>query len=485
MLSVYHILRNYSRVSSKFNNNEIFFKITRVLLIGHKSVFNEKVLLFSANRALFLDINFILCNNKYCTVFTKYVSDTDFWNANSRCILLSLSRMQSTEGMIFMKNNLTEKRRSFIINITYFSIILLLVFVFFKYALVWLMPFVIGFILASIANPIVTRITDRTKINRKLCAFWVMLLEYIIIFVLFWLVMAKIISSAESVFSNLPMYFDENIVPIWENLTETFSDISKRWPPELAQHFSAFTSGGFESLREFISNISEHFITSVADMTSEIPFIFLSVIFTILSSFFISMDYDKIKEFVRKILPQKATDIISDTKLQLGKTLWGYAKAYGIIMLITFTELLIGLAVLDIENFLGIAAIIAVFDILPVLGTGGILIPWSIYNFVTADYFLGFGLLILYVVTLVVRNFIEPKIIGIHLGLHPLVTIIALYVGYRLSGVLGMLALPVAITIILALNDKGKLKVWPLTKLYPEKYTNDAENTAVTTEDSE
>lgn len=362
-----------------------------------------------------------------------------------------------------MPKSSSEKRWTFIVNITYFSIIIGLIYLFFKYALMWLMPFVIGFILASAANPIVTRITDKVRINRKLCAFLVILLEYLLIGAFFWIVIAKVISSAQSVFTDLPVIFDNDIVPMWDKIYGSFIDTIQDWPPEVMQHVSSFTSGAFESLRELISGVSEHFLSFLADSTAQIPFLFLSVIFTVLASFFISMDYEKIKTFVKKILPHKVSDVISDTKLQLGRTLLNYAKAYGIIMLITFVELLIGLAILGVDNILGISAIIAVFDILPVLGTGGILIPWSLFQLITGNYFMGIGLLVLYLITVIVRNFIEPKIIGMHLGLHPLVTLIAIYVGYQILGVLGMIILPVCITILLALNNTGRLKIWPLT----------------------
>ena len=112
------------------------------------------------------------------------------------------------------------------------------------------------------------------------------------------------------------------------------------------------------------------------------------------------------------------------------------------------------------ENAIGIAAIIALADILPVIGSGGVLIPWAIIALFTQNYFLALGLLLLYVVILVVRNFAEPKIVGDQLGLNPLVTLIAIYLGYLSMGVLGMIALPVITNILVGLQRTGKIKLW-------------------------
>ncbi len=360
--------------------------------------------------------------------------------------------------MVKMPKNRLESRRSFIINMTYFAIIAALVLLFFRYVVGWLLPFIVGFLLAASVNPIVAKVTNKTKINRKICGFVILLLEYVVLALLFWYLGTKILNSAQVVFTSLPKYFDDNIVPMWNNIKDSINRMTKDLPPETLEQLSAVTDGAFGGLRDLFSQLSERVVGFVAETTGKLPYYFLNVIFTILSSFFICMEYDKIKEFVKKLLPHRIVDLISDTKLQLGKTLLKYAKAYGIILVMTFTELLIGLSLLDVENALGIAAIIAVFDILPVLGTGGIMIPWAIFSFSAGNNFLGVGLLVVYLITIIIRNFTEPKIIGMQLGLHPLVTLVTIYVGYKIYGIMGMIGLPVFVTILIALHKTGRLK---------------------------
>jgi predicted PurR-regulated permease PerM len=135
-------------------------------------------------------------------------------------------------------------------------------------------------------------------------------------------------------------------------------------------------------------------------------------------------------------------------------------KSYMIIMIITFFELFAGLSILKVNYALPIAAIVAFLDILPVLGTGGIIIPWSIVELILKNYFLGFGLLILYVAVTVIRNVLEPRIIGHQIGLHPIITITAMYAGLRLFGFGGLFLAPVVVITVKYLNDTGKINLF-------------------------
>jgi predicted PurR-regulated permease PerM len=129
-------------------------------------------------------------------------------------------------------------------------------------------------------------------------------------------------------------------------------------------------------------------------------------------------------------------------------------------MMITFVELFIILSILRVNYALPIAAIIAVLDILPVIGTGGIVIPWAIVELILKNYFLGVGLFILYFVVLVVRHIIEPRIVGRQIGLHPIITITAMYAGLRLFSVAGLLMGPVVAITVKYLNDEGKINLF-------------------------
>lgn len=359
-----------------------------------------------------------------------------------------------------MPNEKIEKRREFIINTAYFALIAVIVFLCFKYVFKWIMPFFIGFLLAFAARPAVKGLSKLTRMNKKLAGVLVILLEYAVIALLVWGVGSKIGSSLMDLFTNLPKYYDTNLLPFFNSVIETLEDMAARISPETLQQIYAVIENAAGSIRDFVLSFSSNMLSGLAGITTKIPFFFISFVFTILASIFISMDYKSVMDFIKNQLPPKARAVLGDAKIHIGRTVLGYLRAYTIIWVITFTELSIGLSILKIENAIGIAALIAVADILPIIGTGGILIPWAIVALITANYFLAIGLFVLYVIVLAVRNFTEPKIIGDQLGLNPLVTLLAIYVGYRLMGFLGMIVLPVVTNILVGLQKSGKIKLW-------------------------
>ncbi|GAA0680840.1 hypothetical protein GCM10008903_11340 [Clostridium cadaveris] len=129
-------------------------------------------------------------------------------------------------------------------------------------------------------------------------------------------------------------------------------------------------------------------------------------------------------------------------------------------MALTFLELSLGFFILRIENGVTIAAIIALLDILPILGTGGILIPWVIIELIRGNVYLALGLATLYMLITVVRNILEPKIVGAQVGMHPIVMLICMFVGVKVFGFIGLFILPAIAIIIKNLNDSGKIHLF-------------------------
>ncbi|MBR6609197.1 MAG: AI-2E family transporter, partial [Oscillospiraceae bacterium] len=137
-----------------------------------------------------------------------------------------------------------------------------------------------------------------------------------------------------------------------------------------------------------------------------------------------------------------------------------YIKSYSLILFITFAEIAAGLWLLGVKRAVLIAMLIAVFDILPAVGTGGIIIPWGIISIALGDVFMGIGLLALYLIVTVVRNTLEPKIVGEQVGLHPVATLMAMFLGSKIMGIIGLFGFPIALVILTKLNDSGKIKLF-------------------------
>ena len=156
----------------------------------------------------------------------------------------------------------------------------------------------------------------------------------------------------------------------------------------------------------------------------------------------------------------KTKEVFIQIKEYVVGTLWVCIRSYALIMSITFVELSILLTLVGVNHPVLVAFGTACFDILPVLGTGGIMIPWALITLLQGNLFLGLKLLGVYVIVTVVRNIIEPKIVGSQLGLHPVVTLCSMFVGVQLFGVIGLFGFPIGLSLLRYLNDHGVIKIF-------------------------
>ena len=218
-----------------------------------------------------------------------------------------------------------------------------------------------------------------------------------------------------------------------------------------------------------LSSITEKLSSGVSGVYSAlkgVPSIVIGLVIGIVAWILFTKDYDYIVGFIKRQLPEGKKNLLSELKQLFSKTVLTMFKAYGIIMLITFSELLIGFTVLRalgiMQNnyFVLIAALIAVFDILPVAGSGGILIPWAVFSLVSGNAKQAIGLIAIYVLITVIRQYIEPKIVGTTLGVHPIITLMGLYFGLKMFGFIGMFLVPLVIMTLKAFNDAGRISLW-------------------------
>jgi sporulation integral membrane protein YtvI len=213
-------------------------------------------------------------------------------------------------------------------------------------------------------------------------------------------------------------------------------------------------------LSQFGSNIVEQIPSFIGSMVVTIPQGLVFTLITIVATFYISLDYKRINEFIAIQIPPKVRNVIIDIKSKFFSAIYKYLRAYSIIVLITYSELTVGFLIIGINYAFIIAALTALLDILPVVGTGTVLIPWGIIGIIQKDYFTGFAMLILYGTITIIRNIIEAKIVGTSIGLYPVVTLMAMYAGFRILGLGGMFLLPIVILILKNLNDEGKIRLW-------------------------
>lgn len=370
----------------------------------------------------------------------------------------SLLHLKMKEWIMDLKK--AAKRKTFIINIMYLALVLFLAFLVLEYVIRWVMPFLLGFIISLIFLPLIRFLSRKTKINKRVCAFFVILLGYVLMGFLVWLLGNALFQNIKEFCLNLPEFYTQEIAPFLGMANQGLLDFAKRFSPEIAQQVGETLTEMLNGLQSSLIDLSTTVLSSLASASTKLPLMLISLIFTILSSLFIGMDYDNFMDFIKRQIPEKNKAMLNDIRSYLGKTLVSYLRAYLILMAITFIELSVGFLALRIHNPFGIAAIIAIADALPVLGTGTIVLPWALISLLQQRFYLALGLVLLYLIITAVRQFIEPKVIGDQLGLPPIVAIICIYLGFIWFGIKGAILFPITMNIILSLHRAGKIHIW-------------------------
>ena len=342
----------------------------------------------------------------------------------------------------------------FLIGFAYAAVILGLIYLGFKYALPLFMPFLLGFLVSVLLRAPAGFISAKLRISRRLVTTLLVTLFYILLAVLALLIGTELFNFARTAVSR----FNTVIEPTVETLVEAASRLTRRLDPNVVSVLEGLVNSFLLSLRSKVAEISTRLVTG---LMSVVPSSFLNVLFMIIATYFISLDFGLLRWAVaRRIREENYNKIIAGLdycKATVGKLL----RSYILIMCITFVEQAIGLTVLGVEYSLLIAMAIAVFDILPVVGSGTVMLPWAAISLITGDMKRGVGMLILYVIITVIRQIIEPRIVGDHVGLHPLLTLMCMFVGLRIFGGVGLLGLPILCAVLVGLERDGVITLFP------------------------
>ena len=338
----------------------------------------------------------------------------------------------------------TEYRKAANITLVVIGAVLLCVIVF-KYALGALLPFLLAAVLSSLISPTVSGISKKTRLPKKLIAGIIILLIFAAVSGLLYLAAARLIYEAGRLLERIaedPELINNKIdafISSFSSNGSKFALLSKIFNSEVFKKFGFDVSELFKhGIESMISSVSAWIPSAAVNLVSGIPSVLFSSLVFLISAFYMTAERGIVGRALAGILPGKWQVKIPYVKEKLKKTFQGYFKAYFFIMIITFLEAFVGLSILKVNYSFLIAIVISIVDILPILGTGTVLIPWSAFAFFSSDARLGAGLLILYAVTLIVRQVIEPRIVGSSLGIHPLATLASVYLGLRFLGIAGL-----------------------------------------------
>ncbi len=319
-------------------------------------------------------------------------------------------------------------------------------------------PFLIGLIIAFLINPLVDFFEKKARMPRPLAV----LVALIIIFALFagliTLLVAEIVSGANYIAKVVPehldtiityteKFFTAQIIPLYNQLNGAFNKLDVGQQDTIIVNIQNVGKRIGTTVGSFIENI----FGTIPNILSWFPSAASVLIFSLLATFFISKDWYRLSALGSKLIPEKAKKSGKTVFIDLKKALFGFIKAQLTLISLTTVIILIGLLVLRVDYAITIALVTGIVDILPYLGTGAVFVPWIIYEVITGNMGLAIGLGVLYIIVLVQRQVMEPKILSSNIGMDPLATLIALFVGFKLIGFLGLIAGPVILVILTTL----------------------------------
>ena len=358
--------------------------------------------------------------------------------------------------------------------ILYIVLVLIVVYLLFKLG-IFLFPFTLALFFSIMTQPFSRFLEKKLKFSQKIATI-VSIVLFLVIFLGFISLSALRLSGEIYKLSiNLNKYSKE-AQSLWNTAIDKIYSLLGYFPEgfdeQVKNSINGFIRIGTSKLGSFINSLI-NFITSI-------PTIILYICITILSTFFISLDKNKIMAFLEQQFPKSWIKKVYNIKREMFNVLGSYIRAQIILMTICFFELLISFNILSFLKFnlqypLIFSIVICIIDALPILGAGAVLLPWSLISFVTGDINLGLALLVIYFLVLSVRQMLEPKLISQNLGVHPLVTLISMYSGFKFFGVIGFLIGPV-VMIILKNVFSRELEIGFFREIFSETPEDDEKN---------
>lgn len=382
--------------------------------------------------------------------------------------------------------NLVEKRKEALINITFFAIVIVLYSLFLKFAFWVVAPFIIAFFVALILQKPIRTISKKTKIKRSIVGAVSVLLILSAIVTAIVLVGYRLVEE----FKGLGSYIVARLNDLPELIRAAESGIVSRlsFLPDSIEKSVTETIGGFvndllvyveqgkpaDGMKLDTSGFDLSFIATpisgIISTAKQIPAVLTATLVSIIACFFVTCDYDNITKLIKNNISEEHEAKIIKIKKLFGDVIGKMLKSYATIVFVTFCELTIGLNLLKLIGvykggyIVAISIVTAILDILPVFGTGTVLIPWAVYSFFSGNIGLGIGLLVVYGVITVIRQILEPRLVAMNVGLPPIVTLAGMYLGLQLFGIVGLFALPITFVMVKVLNEEEIIHLWTVNR---------------------
>ena len=344
-------------------------------------------------------------------------------------------------------------------------IIILLILLCFYYVVPLVYPFLFGWIIAFILNPLVNLMHAKLRLPRFLATFISLLLFCAVTLAILTALTINIIveigALADTIQHNINTWRDEIIVYINSDYIQnivTQINVFYQENPQLHETINTNLSNSAKTLAGLSSSIVTFVFTLIVNLIKSLPSYATFTIIGLLAAFFISKDWYKL---IRRFAAYFPDNIRASTRAvwsDLQKALFGYIRAQLILITATACFVLVGLIILHVKYAITISLLIGLCDLMPYLGTGAFMVPWIIFLFIQGDIYLGIGVSVVYAIVLVARQILEPKVLASSVGLNALATLISMFIGLKLFGVLGLIVGPVSLIILTAFHNANVFK---------------------------
>ena len=309
-------------------------------------------------------------------------------------------------------------------------------------------PFVVGWVIAMIASPLVNWLEKKFNIVKKLGSALVVILVLALIVLILYFSISKLVTETISLLENIPQLYKELEAGL-DQIGNSLQGIFHRLPPQFQEGWDNILLNMDQKVGTFITKISEPTVEAAGNFAKRVPSYLISTIVAIMSAYLFTVEHEEVLIWAKKTAPPSVVKRMTLVSDNLKYAVGGYLKAQIKIMGVVFLILWVGLTLLQVHYAVLIAIAIAFLDFLPFFGTGTAMIPWALYKFLVGNIKMAVLLLIVYAITQLVRQLLQPRMLSKSMGLNPLVTLILLYLGYRLGGVTGMIvAVPLGMILI-------------------------------------
>ena len=315
-----------------------------------------------------------------------------------------------------------------------------------------LAPFIIAWVLASLLQKPIAFVSARTRMPRKVVSFVLAGSCLAVLGVAVFFAGESLISETGRLIDMLGRRSSEiidGVSALIGSITRKIPHLSDGMTGELV------SSGIVNAFSSVIARLSSAAADALGGFISSVPAILLFAAESVAATFYFAADFRRIRRFISALIPPSVRTRLFTVRKNAVSTAVNYLKAAGVLMLVTFVEMLAGLSLLGVDYVFLLSALIAFVDFLPVLGVGTVLAPWGVFCLFSGSAGRGLGLLALWGISELLRSFIEPKLVSASVGLHPAATLVAIYCGYRFFGIGGMILCPVAVTVAVRCYDAG------------------------------